>query len=174
MPWILFGGSKGEHLPYLTGVSISYLERVDNIRFHYNGNGLQYQDISFGFCPYMGFGRNFGHQHFPIDGKGGERIIAFAVGGLGNNEFICMDRRPFSFEITTNRRRSFHFHGLSIKPWYNPLRTVLNNLSIIPGTTIIGLFTCQVCGIIRLYISISANKLIAPRGSKHWIWCDLS
>jgi hypothetical protein len=131
MSWILFGGCGGERLPNLTGVSAAIDgSTLLNIRFHYDSGRLQ----ELRFRTFRCMSR---FDHFPIDGKGGERIIALAAGGVG-----CQGESKFAFEIATNRGRSFHF---GVEP---PQSGVLKHLSIAHGTTIVGLFICQVCEIV--------------------------
>jgi hypothetical protein len=147
MQWILFGGCKGEHLPHLTGVSVGRTMQLHYVRFHYGGGGLPHQELSFGFRPNLDqlLDRGYAsYQHFQIDGQGGEHIISLAAGSVSDGRNVFGHGSQFSFEITTNRGRSFHFHSLP-----PPSGTVLKPLGIAPGTTIVGLFTCQVRGVAR-------------------------
>jgi hypothetical protein len=128
MTWVLFGGCGGERLPNLTGVTASntILHFID---FHYDGIVSRDQKLMFrsSYCMDR-------HEHFPIDGKGGERIIALAAGG-----FYYHYESKFAFEIATNRGRSFQFGSLGPES-----SLILKPLSIAHGTTIVGLFICHV------------------------------
>ena len=128
MTWVLFGGCGGERLPNLTGVTASdaIMHFID---FYHDGHVSQDQILMFRStyhtCRY---------EHFPIDGKGGERIIALAAGGVYRNY-----ESEFAFEITTNRGRSFQCGALDPKS-----SLVLKPLSIAHGTTIVGIYICHV------------------------------
>ena len=140
MTWILFGGCGGERLPNLTGVSVTICTLLHHIRFYYDGDRSQDQALSF-----RSIGCTPRSERFAIDGKGGERIIALAAGGVYRKY-----ESEFAFEIATNRGRSFQFSAL--RPDSRP---VLKPLSIAQGTTIVGLFICHA----RSYASVSAKVL---------------
>jgi hypothetical protein len=155
MSWILFGGCEGERLHNLTGVSVSRKWHKLNICFHYDSSGLHDQELSFNSHYFI----TDNIKHFPIDGKGGELITTLIGAGV---------RSKYSLKIATNHGRSFYFEDL--RPGFRPS---LPPLGIAHGTTIVGLFVCQVCGIIRWRSSASANVPTASRGRNHRLRCDL-
>ena len=124
MTWVLFGGCGGEHLPNLTGVTATQY----CIEFHHDSYVSQDQMLMIRStqCTHR-------YEHFPIDGKGGERIIALAAGSVYHK-----DESGFAFEITTNRGRSFQFGVVGPES-----SLVLKPLSVAHGTTIVGFFICH-------------------------------
>ena len=152
MSWILIGGKR---LPNLTGVSIRRKWQKFNICFHYDSGGLQDQELSFN----SHYSLTDNIEHFPIDRKGGELITTLIWGGV---------RSKSSLKIATNSGRSFYSDDL--RPGFRPS---LKPLGIAHGTTIVGLFVCQVCEIVRSWSSASANVPTASRGRNHRLWCDL-
>ena len=159
MSWILFGGCEGERLRNLIGVSVSHIGQKFNICFHYDRSSvLEDQELSFG--SYYSSTENV--EHFPIDGKGGE-LITTLVGSA-----VCSNRSDFSLKIATNRDRSFYFSDVG--PWFRPR---LDPLGIEQGTTIVGLFICQVCGIVRSCSSARVNVPTASHGRNHRLRRDL-
>jgi hypothetical protein len=145
MTWVLFGGCGGEHLPTLIGVTASDTI-LHSIQFYHENQMIRDQTSLFQDLQFHSTDCTSRWEHFPIDGKGGERIIALAAGGVYRN-----GESKFAFEIATNRGRSFQFGTLGPES-----SLVLKSLSIEHGTTIVGFFICHV----RLYARVPAQVLI--------------
>jgi hypothetical protein len=156
MTWILFGGCEGERLPSLIRVSVSHIRGKFNICFHYDSSELQDQELSFAY-----YSHTENIKHFPIDGKGGELITTLVGGAVSST-------RDFWLKIATNRGRAFYFN--SEHPQF---RSILDPHGITQGTTIVGLFICQVYRIIRSCSSESANVPTASKRRNYRLWRDL-
>ena len=156
--WILFGACEGELLN-LTGVTVSHKGKKFNICFHYDSSELQDQQLELG----SNYLSTDNIEHFPIDGKGGELITTLVGGGTYGYG------RTFKLRISTNRGRSLYYNVPD--PWSR--LSLEEPLGIADGTTIVGLFVCQVCGIVRSCSSASANIPTASTGSNHRLRCDL-
>ncbi|OAL63932.1 hypothetical protein A7C99_4584 [Trichophyton rubrum] len=124
---LMFGGEKGNYLPYLTKISVRapiiclpvYQGRVK----HGNQSKIQ----------------------FNIDGPGGERVTGFRV---KDKQWRTPKNEPISFsiatlEVTTNRGRSFTFDANVLPKIRLPLghgQQKKKKLDIEPGSTITGIY----------------------------------
>ncbi|KMQ46338.1 F-box domain [Trichophyton rubrum] len=141
---LMFGGEKGNYLPYLTKISVSTLAGILTwIDFHYECEGAPI------ICLPVYQGRvKHGNQskiQFNIDGPGGERVTGFRV---KDKQWRTPKNEPISFsiatlEVTTNRGRSFTFDANVLPKIRLPLghgQQKKKKLDIEPGSTITGIY----------------------------------
>ncbi|KAM3450632.1 hypothetical protein MY3296_005903 [Beauveria thailandica] len=109
----VFGGTRGQSLPYLTGIRVYITTTPCGIEFDYTSGHVDYVDTCkdlLGVFPESDF---LTAQLFPIDGPGGERITGVDLdmlidpcrSHLENSDNTELE----SFKIFTNRGRSCHF-----------------------------------------------------------------
>jgi len=74
--WTMFGGSGGEYLRYLTGISVTYGGILHGIEFHYNTENVPVECRKLGRYKPSEYDKI---MHFPINGPDGEVIDAIEV-----------------------------------------------------------------------------------------------
>ncbi|KAM3514378.1 hypothetical protein MY11210_001932 [Beauveria gryllotalpidicola] len=108
----VFGGTRGQSLPYLTGIQVYVTSTPCGIEFDFTSDHIDYVDT----CKDLGTFRESelgAMQRFSIDGPGGERITGVELYVLldpcRSHLDKCANTELESFKVMTNRGRSCHF-----------------------------------------------------------------
>ncbi|KAF7561546.1 hypothetical protein G7046_g2595 [Stylonectria norvegica] len=146
LSWFLFGGPGGARLPKLTGISITWPDRMQSIEFLYDSDEGSRKERVLGRSPEFCLG--FETTEFSIDGPGGERIdrvdlylqyvpphkgpLVFGSRGVYVEEGVLR-----GLQITTNWGRSCEFGTTQSSP---RCALKVTPMEIAAGTTMTGFY----------------------------------